>query len=84
MKSHINHKTLRLPKYKFTVVIEKDEDGTYIVSCPAIQGCYSQGDTLKQAMANIKDTISLHIQARKDVGDEIPIEVMVDEIEVSV
>ncbi len=72
-----------LPKYKFTIVVEKDEDGIFIVSCPAIQGCYTQGDTLEEAISNIKDVISLHIQARKEQGEEIPIEVMIGEIEVS-
>ena len=83
MKSHINHKTIKLPKYKFTIVVAKDENGAFIVYCPAIQGCYTQGDTLKEALENIKDAISLHIQARKDMGEEIPFEVMVHEIEVS-
>jgi len=75
--------TKYLPRYKFTIVVEKDEDGIFIVSCPAIQGCYTQGDTLEEAINNIKDAISLHIQARKEVGEEIPVEVMIDEIEVS-
>ncbi len=72
-----------LPKYKSTVVIEKDEDGIFIISCPAIQGCYTQGEALKEAINNIKDAIALHIRARKEIGEEIPIEVMIEEIEVS-
>ncbi len=72
-----------LPKYKFTIVIERDEDGIFVVSCPAIQGCYTQGETLEEAINNIKDAIALHIQARKEIGEEIPIEVMIEEVEVS-
>jgi predicted RNase H-like HicB family nuclease len=45
------------------VVIEADQDG-YFVSCPALQGCYSQGETYEQAVENIKDAIHLHIQDR--------------------
>ena len=45
------------------VVIEADPDG-YFVSCPALQGCYSQGETYEQAVENIKDAIHLHIQDR--------------------
>jgi len=57
--------------YKFRVVIEQDEDGVYIVSCPALKGCYSQGATIEEATENIKDAIQLHIEARKSLGDPI-------------
>ena len=67
-----------MAKYRFTVVIERDEDGVYIASCPALQGCYSQGDTYEEALENLKDAIRLHIQARLEVGDPIPIEVVID------
>lgn len=41
--------------YRFTIVVEQDEDGVYIASCPALQGCYSQGDTYDEAVENLKD-----------------------------
>ncbi len=53
------------------VILESDEDG-YFVSCPAIQGCYSQGETYEEAMANIKDAIRLHIEDRLANGEEVP------------
>lgn len=53
------------------VVIEGDQDG-YFVSCPALQGCYSQGETYEQAVENIKDAIHLHIQDRLAAGEEVP------------
>lgn len=41
---------------KFQVVIEEDsEDGGYIVHCPALKGCWSQGDTVEEALGNIKE-----------------------------
>ncbi|MGA2903737.1 MAG: type II toxin-antitoxin system HicB family antitoxin [Candidatus Korobacteraceae bacterium] len=46
------------------VAIESDDDGYYI-SCPALQGCYSQGETYEEAIANIKDAIRLHIEDRR-------------------
>lgn len=70
-------------KHKFTIVIEQDEDGVYIASCPAIQGCYTQGNTIDEAIENIKDAINLHIEARKSLDEPVPVEVMVGEIEVS-
>jgi predicted RNase H-like HicB family nuclease len=62
--------------YKFRILIEQDEDGVYIVSCPALQGCYSQGNSIEEAITNIKDAIRLHIEARQSIGEPIPIEVL--------
>ena len=45
-------------RYKYTIVVEQDEDGIYIASCPALQGCYTQGDTYEEAIANIKVAVS--------------------------
>ena len=71
-----------MTKYRYTVIVERDEDGLYVASCPAIQGCYTQGETYEEAMENIKEVIKLHIEARKGVGDPIPIETAVEEVEV--
>lgn len=49
----------------FTVVVEEDEAG-FVVECPDFQGCYTQGDTYEEALANIKDLIQLHLQRSKD------------------
>jgi len=54
------------------IVIEGDADG-YFVSCPALQGCYSQGETYEEAIANIKDAMRLHIEDRMADGEEIPV-----------
>jgi predicted RNase H-like HicB family nuclease len=53
------------------IIVEKDEDG-YFVTCPALQGCYSQGQSYEEAVANIKDAIRLHIEDRVAAGEEIP------------
>ena len=53
------------------IVVEADLDG-YFVSCPSLQGCYSQGDTYEEAIENIKDAIRLHIEDRLAAGEEIP------------
>ena len=71
-----------MPDYKFTVVIERDEDGLYVVSVPLLQGCYTQGETYEEALKNIKDAIKLHIEARQALGEPVPIEVAVDEVRV--
>ncbi len=71
-----------MPDYKFTVVVEKDEDGLYVASVPLLQGCYTQGKTYEEALENIKDAIKLHIEARRSLGEPIPIEVAIDEVQV--
>jgi predicted RNase H-like HicB family nuclease len=67
------------------IVIEGDADG-YFVSCHALQGCYSQGDTYEEAVENIKDAIRLHLQDRIASGEEIPehVSVSLSTVEVAV
>jgi predicted RNase H-like HicB family nuclease len=60
-----------LAKYKFSVIIEKDQDG-YFAFCPELQGCYTQGDTYEEVLGNIKDAIRLHLEDRIESGEEIP------------
>jgi len=57
--------------YRFTVVIERDEEG-YFAFCPELQGCYTQGATYEEVLRNIKDAIRLHIEDRLESGEEIP------------
>ncbi len=52
-----------MKEYQLPIVFEKDQDG-YFVSCPALQGCYSQGDTYEEAFTNIQDAIKLHLKDR--------------------
>lgn len=41
----------------FKVVLQEAEEGGYIVSCPALPGCHSQGDNVDEALKNIKEAI---------------------------
>ena len=70
-------------KYKYRILIEKDENGIYIASCPALQGC-SQGGTVDEALQKIQDAIHLPIEARQALGEPIPIEILIEEVEVVV
>jgi len=47
--------------YTRSVIIECDRDG-FFVSCPSLQGCYTQGTTYDEAIANIRDAIRLHLE----------------------
>ena len=44
----------------YPVIIEEDKTG-YVVYCPVFKGCYSQGDTIDEALKNIKEAIELGI-----------------------
>ena len=41
----------------FKVVLQEAEEGGYVVSCPALPGCHSQGDDVEEALRNIKEAI---------------------------
>jgi predicted RNase H-like HicB family nuclease len=59
---------------KFTVTIDRDEDGAWVVECPAIPGCVSQGDTKEQALENIKEAIAACLEVRAERGMPLTIE----------
>lgn len=43
--------------FHFPILIEQDEDGVYILSCPSFKGCHSYGKTVEEALANIREVI---------------------------
>ena len=51
----------------FNVTIDRDEDGVWVVECPSIPGCMSQGRTNEEGLENVKDAIRecLHVRAEK-------------------
>ncbi|GBE17787.1 MAG TPA: type II toxin-antitoxin system HicB family antitoxin [Euryarchaeota archaeon] len=49
---------------RFKVILEEDKEmGGYVVSCPALPGCHSQGDTKKEALKNIKEAIQACLES---------------------
>lgn len=71
-------------EYEFTVIIEKDEDGRYVAICPALQGCYTEGETEEEARELVKDAIRLHIKDRLEAGEPVNQEVSAAKIRVAV
>lgn len=66
---------------KLTVTIDRNEDGIWIVECPSIPGCVSQGDTKDEAIANIREAIALCIEVRAEQG--LPLTVETRQVEVA-
>lgn len=64
-----------MKQYRFTVVYERDEDGRIIALCPALQGCYAEGETEEEARTNIREAVEAHIESRIAHGDPIYTEI---------
>ncbi len=57
---------------KYRVLIERDEDGFFVVEVPALPGCVSQGATRAEALENIKDAIAGYSESLKAHGEPVP------------
>jgi predicted RNase H-like HicB family nuclease len=66
---------------KFMVSIGRDEDGAWVVECPSIPGCVSQGTTKEEALTNIKDAIRACLDVRVERGLPLTIETRQVEVE---
>ena len=51
-----------MQKTNLPIFLEKDEDNFYVAECPVLEGCYSQGKTIDEAISNIKEAISLALE----------------------
>jgi len=65
---------------KFVTSITRDEDGMWIVECPAIPGCVSQGQTRAEALENAREAIAACLEVRAERG--MPLTVETEELEV--
>ncbi len=54
------------------VILIPEGGGGYVVEVPSLPGCYSQGDTIDEALANIREAIELHIEDMIAAGEEVP------------
>jgi predicted RNase H-like HicB family nuclease len=66
---------------RFNVTIDRDEDGFWVVECPAIPGCVSQGETKDEALENIQDAIYQCLQVRAERG--LPLAIETQQVEVA-
>jgi len=57
---------------KFLVYLEVAEEGGYILSCPQLPGCVTQGETVEEALAMIKDAIQGYITSLQKHGEPVP------------
>jgi predicted RNase H-like HicB family nuclease len=57
---------------RYTVILEKEEDGGYVAIVPALPGCVSQGDTREEVIQNIREAAELYIEDCIENGDPVP------------
>jgi predicted RNase H-like HicB family nuclease len=67
---------------RYTVVLEREDDGGFVVSVPALPGCLSQGDTRAEALENVREAIELYVEDCRDAGDPVPTEAGKEFVEV--
>lgn len=70
---------------RYTTILERQPDGGYHVFCPTLPGCRSEGNTLEEALENIKEAMELYVESLKENGEEVPIEdLMIKPLEIAV
>ena len=67
---------------KLRVIIEVDEEGTFVAACPSLPGCVSQGATRDEAMRNIQDAIAGYLASLKKHGEPIPPSIYEEVVEI--
>lgn len=69
--------------YKASIVIEKDEHG-YYAYCPELEGCQTQGDSLEEVIANMKEAIELYLEtlSEDEIKESLSKEILTTTIEV--
>lgn len=56
----------------YYVVLVPQPEGGFFVECPALPGCYSQGESVGESLANIKEAIELVLEDLRATGQPIP------------
>jgi len=55
----------------YTVLVHPAEEGGYWTEVPALPGCFSQGETIEEVLANTKEAIESHVAALREEGQEV-------------
>jgi predicted RNase H-like HicB family nuclease len=58
-------------QYHFSAIIGHDDHG-YWARCPELQGCYAQGRSYEEALANLREVVGLHVEDRLAACEQIP------------
>ena len=71
--------------HRFTVVLEKEDDGGYHVFCPTLPGCHTQSETIEEGIQNIREAIELYVESLIEDGLPVPQEdIFIKPVEITV
>ena len=59
---------------RYTVILQKEEDGGYVATVPVLPGCVSQGDTREEALRNIEEAVEAYLEDVRAAGESVPVE----------
>ena len=59
---------------RYTVILEKEDEGGYHVFCPVLPGCHTQSETIEEGIQNIREAIQLYIESLVEDGLPVPVE----------
>ncbi|MDW8299413.1 MAG: type II toxin-antitoxin system HicB family antitoxin [Anaerolineae bacterium] len=54
------------------IIIQPDETGGYVAECPSLPSCISQGETIEEAIEDIREAIALYIEVLQEDGQPVP------------
>jgi len=57
---------------EFSIIVHQAEEGGYWVEVPALEGCFTQGETIREVLKNAKEAIELHLEGWDEFEEEIP------------
>jgi len=63
-----------VPQYQYTAVFEPAPEGGFVVTVPALPGLVTEGDTIEEARAMVRDAIRGYLESLVKHGEEIPVE----------
>ncbi|MBU1297728.1 MAG: type II toxin-antitoxin system HicB family antitoxin [Bacteroidetes bacterium] len=69
---------------RYRIFIEQDEDEVFIVECPTLPGCISQGKTRIEALDNIRDAIRGYIESLNKHNEPIPPPIEEEIVEIAI
>ena len=73
-RGEMYHLLEKRPSMRYTVILQKEEDGGYVATVPVLPGCVSQGDTRTEALKNIHEAIEVYLEDVRAAGESVPVE----------
>ena len=71
--------------HRYTVILDREPDGGFHASCPALPGCHSQGDSLDESLHNVREAIEVYLESLAAHGEPFPREdMLITPVEVAI